>query len=125
MRFTKHYSVDEARALLPRVQDWVEQLIRLKDRVAEIEEAWSPPRRQGADLGGPAVHRWLESLVSIREVLAEFETREIQLKDLGRGLVDFPSIREGREIFLCWENGEEDILFWHDLESGYAGRERL
>jgi len=44
---------------------------------------------------------------------------------LNRGLIDFPSMREGREIFLCWEKDEDDIEYWHDLESGYAGRERL
>ena len=42
-----------------------------------------------------------------------------------RGLVDFPAILAGREVFLCWEQDEEDIEFWHDLASGYAGRERL
>ena len=44
---------------------------------------------------------------------------------LQRGLVDFPSYRDGREIFLCWERDEDDIEFWHDLESGFSGRERL
>ena len=51
--------------------------------------------------------------------------REIQIKDFDRGLIDFPAILAGREVFLCWEQDEEDIEFWHDLNSGYAGRERL
>ena len=55
----------------------------------------------------------------------QFQKREIIVKDLDRGLVDFPTLRGGQEVFLCWENGEEDIEFWHDLDSGYAGRERL
>ncbi|MBI3881959.1 MAG: DUF2203 family protein, partial [Verrucomicrobia bacterium] len=53
------------------------------------------------------------------------ERREIQIKDLERGLVDFPAILGGREVFLCWESGEDDIEFCHDLATGYAGRERL
>jgi hypothetical protein len=47
------------------------------------------------------------------------------LKDLERGLIDFPAIIGGKEVFLCWEQDEEDIEFWHDLDAGYAGRERL
>ena len=61
----------------------------------------------------------------MQRLLREFESREIQLKDLERGLIDFPAIIGGREVFLCWEQDEDDIEFWHDLETGYAGRERL
>jgi hypothetical protein len=57
--------------------------------------------------------------------LQEFRRRQIQVKDLRRGLLDFPALRDGREVFLCWEKDEEDIEFWHDLETGYGGRERL
>ena len=47
------------------------------------------------------------------------------IKDVERGLVDFPSILAGREVFLCWERGEDDVEHWHDLDSGYAGREQI
>jgi hypothetical protein len=47
------------------------------------------------------------------------------LRDLDRGLVDFPAIRDGREVYLCWIEGEPDIDFWHDLDAGYAGRQEL
>jgi hypothetical protein len=58
-------------------------------------------------------------------VLSEFQSREIQIKDVDRGLVDFPAILGGREVFLCWEKDEQDIEYWHDLDSGYSGRERF
>ena len=47
------------------------------------------------------------------------------LRDLDRGLVDFPAILEGREVYLCWERGEDEIAWWHDLEAGYGGRQPL
>ena len=50
---------------------------------------------------------------------------ESQIKDLERGLIDFPAIVAGREVFLCWEQDEDDIEYWHDLDTGYAGREKL
>ena len=61
----------------------------------------------------------------MREVLQEFQAREIQIKDLDRGLIDFPAIIGGREVFLCWEQDEDAIEYWHDLDTGFAGREKL
>ena len=61
----------------------------------------------------------------MQDILAEFQGRQIIIKDLARGLLDFPSIIGGKEVFLCWESDEEDIEFWHDLESGFGGREKL
>ena len=57
--------------------------------------------------------------------MAEFAERDIVLRDLDRGLIDFPAVREGREVYLCWVDGEDDIAFWHDLDAGYAGRQPL
>jgi hypothetical protein len=71
------------------------------------------------------VNRWVRALADFRDLLAEFQNREIVIKDLERGLVDFPAIIGGREVFLCWEKDEDDIEFWHDIDTGYAGRERL
>ena len=67
----------------------------------------------------------LMSQPMMQEILAEFQQRQIQIKDIERGLIDFPAIIGGREVFLCWEQDEEDIEFWHDLDTGYAGREHL
>jgi hypothetical protein len=64
-------------------------------------------------------------MADFRGAMAEFQRREILIKDIDRGLVDFPAIIGGKEVFLCWEKDEEDIEFWHDLDTGYAGRERL
>jgi hypothetical protein len=79
----------------------------------------------GRDLGGEAVNLWLRIYADVRETLSEFQKREIQIKDLDRGLIDFPAFVAGKEVFLCWELDEEDIEFWHDLDTGYAGREPL
>jgi hypothetical protein len=50
---------------------------------------------------------------------------EIQIKDLGRGLLDFPALRGDREIFLCWQEGEADVACWHELDTGFAGRQQV
>ncbi|SPE56298.1 conserved hypothetical protein [Verrucomicrobia bacterium] len=124
-RFHKHYTLEAARALLPQIRTWLHRLVELRTRLEQQEERLAELRAPGRDLGGEAVTAWVRTIADLKSILLEFHRREIQLKDLNRGLVDFPAIREGNEVFLCWEDGEEDIEFWHDLDSGYAGRERL
>ncbi len=125
MQFKHHYTLAEARALLPQVREWLNQLNQLHARSQEHDDRVSNMIAEGNDVGGDRVNRYIETLASLREILQEFESREIQLKDITRGLIDFPALRDGREIFLCWEMDEDDIEHWHDLESGYAGREKL
>ena len=79
----------------------------------------------GCDVGGETVNRWVRTMSDIRELLVEFDSRQIQIKDIERGLIDFPAVIGGREVFLCWEKDEDDIEFWHDLDTGYAGRQPL
>ena len=124
-QFQKHYTRDEARALLPEVRRWLKQLGLHRREMNQHEKRLSGLSAPGCDVGGPLVNAYVRTLADIKEVLLEFYQREIQVKDLDRGLVDFPAMIGGKEVFLCWEQGEEDIEFWHDLDAGYAGRERL
>jgi hypothetical protein len=123
--FTKHYTRDEARALLPHIRQWLGRVAKARERLVQCDKAMARLLAAGHDAGGASVNQWVRSLAVIKITLAEFQRREIEIKDLDRGLVDFPAIRDGKEVFLCWEQDEDDIEFWHDLESGYAGRERL
>ena len=124
-RFDKHYTRDEARALLPQIRRWLERLDRLRHDLERFDKRLSGLVEQGTDIGGETVNNWIRALADTQDVLAEFQRREIFIKDLERGLLDFPAIIAGREVFLCWEQDEEDIEFWHDLETGFGGRERL
>ncbi|HXR06096.1 MAG TPA: DUF2203 domain-containing protein [Candidatus Acidoferrum sp.] len=125
LQFSKHYTVAEARALLPDVRLWLDRLDKCADRLKTLDKRVGALLEQGRDAGGRPVNDLIKSLAECRDLLLEFHRRQIQVKDLKRGLVDFPSFRDGREIFLCWERDEDDIEFWHDLETGYSGRERL
>jgi hypothetical protein len=124
-QFKKHYTREEAQALLPQVRQWLEKIEHTRNRLQTVEQRIAALPDEGADSGGPTVNEWVRTLADLRLALEEFRTREIVIKDLDRGLIDFPAIIGGREVFLCWEKDEDDIEFWHDLDSGYAGRERL
>lgn len=124
--YRKHFSLEEARALLP-------ELRRIfKDAHARRERARRADERLGkliettrSDIGGPPVSNLLMDLQQMQAQMERVEKLGVVVKDFDRGLLDFPSIHNGREVFLCWELDEEDIEFWHDLDAGYAGRERL
>jgi hypothetical protein len=124
-QFKKHYTVEEARELLPKLRIWLGELNQHRKRVKQLDERLGQLLAGGADPGGELVNEWIKKLAGIQKRLAGFRELDIQLKDLERGLVDFPAVIGGKEVFLCWEQDEDDIEFWHDLDTGYAGRERL
>jgi hypothetical protein len=123
--FKKHYTRDEARKLLPQVIAWLAELQSARDVLTHLDEQVGKLVGMGEDVGGETVNRYIRTLGKVKDILQRFRTREIQIKDLDRGLIDFPAYVGGKEVFLCWERGEEDIEFWHDLTTGYSGRERL
>jgi hypothetical protein len=124
-RYHKHYTRDEARALLPQVRLWLKRIAQLRRDLEKQEEQLAALMEPGRDIGGEPVNSWVRTMAELRQVFMEFHDREIQIKDLERGLIDFPAFIGGKEVFLCWEQDEEDVEFWHDLDTGYAGREPL
>ena len=124
-QFQHHYTVDEARALLPQIRAWLEQLEDDRRVLQKSDGGTQKLLSDGYDVGGAKVNGWIRSFARIKGLLREFQQREIHIKDIERGLIDFPALIQGREVFLCWEKDEEDIEFWHDLDAGYAGREPL
>ena len=124
-QYTIHYSREEARLLLPLIKQWLTQMLRLEKRLETAFQKVEQLVASGQDRGGAVVETYLSLQADFLQLLGEFQKRQILLKDLRRGLVDFPAIIDGREVFFCWEQGEDDIEFWHELDGGYAGRERL
>ena len=124
-RFAKHYTRDEAEALLPQLREWLAELNRLREDEQRQEKRLGGLNIEGQDTGGETVNNWIRALAGMQRILAEFQRREIIIKDLSRGLIDFPAIIGGKEVFLCWESDEDKVEFWHDLDTGYGGRERL
>jgi len=104
---------------------WLEALDQIRVELEQSDRRLAGMMVARQDLGGRLVNQWVMALAEIKGVLREFDTREIIIKDLDRGLIDFPALIGGKEVFLCWEKDEDDIEYWHDIDSGYAGREPL
>lgn len=118
----RHYSLEEANALLPKLEPLLGELRDARDRLtdAELHEALgeSAPTNGGGEPG----RKVGEAFLQVRGMLGVLEQLGLVIRDLDGGLVDFPAIIEGREAYLCWRLGEEEIGFWHGLEDGFSGR---
>jgi hypothetical protein len=125
VKHTRHYTLDEANAALGWVQDAIASLREARQGLSD-EEAREALAEAGPQNGGGDPGRVVsEAFVQLRAALVQLQDAEVVLRDLDRGLVDFPALRDGREVYLCWLEGEEGIGYWHDLEAGFAGREPL
>jgi hypothetical protein len=124
----KIFSIEEANSLLPEASAIVRSIQRahrglLKFQNAVKDAAAGAENGGGGMLGG-SLYAALLTKLSLR--VNELEILGVQLKDYSRGLIDFPSLRDGRVVLLCWQLGEGDSLeWWHDVEEGFAGRQPL
>ena len=125
MKHARHYTLEEANAALGWVQDAIATLRTAREGLSD-EEAREALAEAGPQNGGGDPGRVVsEAFLQLRDALARLQEAEVVLRDLDRGLVDFPAIRDDREVYLCWVEGEDEIGYWHDLEAGFAGREPL
>ncbi len=124
----KLFTLQEANALLPTVRGILTRIQRAHRRLVSYHPA-AKKAAEAADKGGgglPDGWRYAALLIELTSRIGELEALGVQLKDFDRGLVDFPSLRDGRVVLLCWQIGEGDELeWWHDVEAGFAGRTRL
>jgi hypothetical protein len=121
----RHYSLDEANASLSGVAQLLERLRAARERLSDSEARAALSEAGPTNGGGEPGRTVSEAFLALRDGLVELREREVVLRDLERGLVDFPALRDGREIYLCWEEGEDEIAFWHEPDTGFAGRKPL
>jgi hypothetical protein len=107
------------------VAEQLRALRRARDRLGDAETRRALAGGSPGNGGGTPGKEVGEALLSLQAGVAALEDRDIVLRDLDRGLVDFPAIRDGQEVYLCWIDGEPDIEFWHELDAGFRGRQRL
>ena len=129
----KYFSVDEANRSLPLVKAIVEDIVRQSRRVENLQErlrrVLREPRRRFDDLYSEELAQTQSELEVEEEKLQtysdELKSLGVELKSDEDGLCDFRCIMNGREVFLCWRLGEPEVMFWHELDAGFAGRQSI
>ncbi|MEK6280755.1 MAG: DUF2203 domain-containing protein [Acidobacteriota bacterium] len=124
----KLFTVQEANELLPSVREMLRRIQRSRRRLSSYAEE-AKMAAEGAEQGGGGMDEgplYASILTNLTLEMGELEALGVQLKDFEKGLIDFPSLRDGRVVLLCWQLGEGDELeWWHDLDAGFAGRTPL
>jgi hypothetical protein len=121
----RHFTVEEANAAIERVAPMLEKLRDAKAELLDTEAREALTEAAPTNGGGEAGKQVGEAFLEVRRILVELTEAGIVVRDVDRGLIDFPSLRDGQEVDLCWQLGEERVAWWHDLESGFGGREPL
>jgi hypothetical protein len=121
---TTFYDLDAANARLPDLRDLLAdlrdqraELIRLRDRATEDDVDEEERRRLRLRMQG--------IIDQMQAAVVRIDAWDITLRDIESGLIDFPALVNGRQVCLCWRLGEEEVAWWHELSSGFAGRREL
>jgi len=123
----RYFTVAEANALLPVLRPHIVRLIAAWRRLsaAQAQVAAILERKPRADLGGPPLSTAAADIVRVQTAMRAIQALGVEIKDPATGLIDFPTLRNGVEVYLCWRYGEPKVGFWHPIETGFAGRQPL
>jgi hypothetical protein len=125
------FTPDEANSALDQVRPLAERMVELRARLGELEGEQREVVRivagngSGEGVGDARTPEFVNLARELQDVVDELTSIGVQLKDADAGLLDFPALREGEDVLLCWRVGEPAVEWWHGLEDGFAGRQRI
>ena len=131
---SKLFTLREAEQLIPQIRDWMREAVSLKSRYDEAEHAVRALAERIMVMGGIIVDskraaedkaRRANTGQHLKSILENIQESGCLVKDLDKGLVDFPTLFRGQEVYLCWRLGETAIQFWHGVDEGFAGRKAI
>lgn len=125
-RFPRLFTPEEANAVLPQIRPLLadalsarQDILRLKP---ELESTLEKALGNGHNIESTEL---LDAFERVKAALKEIQSLGVLVKDVNSGLLDFPSLREGKIVFLCWRYDEPNVGYWHDLDAGFAGRQPI
>jgi hypothetical protein len=131
---SRRFTLWEAERMLPQIRDWLREAVAVKSEFDAAEQAVQSLTARITMMGGIVVNRDRAaedkarrevSGQRLRTILENFEQSGVLVKDLDKGLVDFPTLFRGEEVYLCWKLEEASIQFWHSPHEGFAGRKPI
>ena len=123
---TRFFTPAQANQLLEVLRPLVAEMLVARDSILKLQPQLEAVLNKAVNNGGSVVStEALGAFDALKKTLYAIQQYDVFVKDVNRGLIDFPSIRDGTVVFLCWQFGEEEVTYWHDLETGFQGRQLL
>ena len=122
----RYFTPNEANAALDIVRPLVEEILRIRADVLERQpELWPAIQRSAGNGGSAELSKLYVDFERLDKLAHRIQDIGVHIKDLSIGLMDFPALYDGREVYLCWRFGEERIEYWHEIDSGFASRQAI
>ncbi len=122
----RYFTIEEANQALTTIRPIIDEIQEIRREIlARRPEVWPVIERSAGNGGSQAASKLVEEFERLDQLVHQVLATGALFKDINLGLLDFPAWRDGREVYLCWKYGEEDIAFWHEIEAGYAGRQSI
>ena len=117
------FSLNEANQALQTVRPLMDEIQAIRQSIlAKQPEAWPAVEKSAGNGGNRALSQMVLDFEKLDSLIHEIQDLGILIKDINTGLLDFPALKDKREVYLCWKHGEGEIAFWHEIEAGFAGR---
>jgi hypothetical protein len=122
----RYFTLQEANQALTVIRPLVDEIQAIRQEIlARQPEVWPVVERSAGNGGSQAASEMIKEFERLDVLVHQIQEAGALFKDINLGLLDFPALKDGREVYLCWKYGEEDIAFWHEIEEGYAGRQPI
>jgi hypothetical protein len=122
----RYFTLEQAQAALDIIRPLIGEIMEIRQSILSREpEVWPVVAKAAGNGGSKVASQVAQEFGRLDQAVRAILATGALLKDVNTGLVDFPTLRENREVYLCWKYGEETIRFWHDIDAGYSGRQPL
>ena len=122
----QYFTLQQANEALTVIRPIMDEVQAIREKIlANQPEAWPAIEKSAGNGGNKALSKMVDDFEKLDTLIHQILDTGVQIKDINIGLLDFSAMRDGREVYLCWQYGEDDIAFWHELDAGYAGRQPI
>lgn len=122
----RYFTLQEANETLDFIRPLMDEVQQIRRKVLESQpEAWPAILKSAGNGGNRALSNLVQDFEKFDVLIHQIHETGVLIKDINQGLLDFPALKDGREVYLCWQYGEGQIAFWHEVEAGFAGRQPI
>ena len=123
---SQYFTLQEANQTLISIRAWMDEVQAIRREILVHQpEIWSVMEKSAGNGGNPTLSRMVKTFDRLDALIHNIQDTGVIIKDINTGLLDFPALKDEREVYLCWKYGEGDIAFWHEIEDGFAGRQSI